>query len=469
MPQFVPVVDDETPRHERGGSVSAVPKKTVDRGWQQGTLGWGVQGNFGSHSKDEAAQEVVHRAKETDAKMVKNEKGLWVKVKHTDGGKSTGRGRGGGIPVFETSKRESNPKLGGGIVYDADDYVSVSKKRASQESTDSHIGRQDDRRHGHATSSSSSRRDDGRSRNERRRPRSCSRSRSRSGSGSRGGRGNGSGRSRDRSGRDRDRDRDRDRHRSRSRSRSRDRHRDRRRRSRSYSRSSYRPHSRDSSRQRRSRDRSRSRSNSRSRSGEGAARGPVDKQEGAEIVFAFTATQIVNRFLEVFASSDSANRIASIAELFSINAVIASLKNGNVLIEGQRAICASFESALPRTATVSKRVYVEAPAAVTSTHRKEVSFCLDLHRAGLSPGLGHQSKDTALLYRCSGNLITHVYGMIDKEGLAASSVLSASSMFKSDAWKYAVDCILRDIPSVDRTGNSPAIHFHDYDNMDVWG
>jgi hypothetical protein len=31
-------------------------KKVVDRGWEQGNVGWGVLGSFGSNSKDDSAQ-----------------------------------------------------------------------------------------------------------------------------------------------------------------------------------------------------------------------------------------------------------------------------------------------------------------------------------------------------------------------------------------------------------------------------
>lgn len=45
--------------------------------WEQGNVGWGVLGAFGSAGKDEGAQGAVHSTKDDNIKMVKNEKGLW--------------------------------------------------------------------------------------------------------------------------------------------------------------------------------------------------------------------------------------------------------------------------------------------------------------------------------------------------------------------------------------------------------
>jgi hypothetical protein len=45
--------------------------------WEQGNVGWGVLGSFGSAGKDEVAQGAVHSARGDGVKMVKNEKGLW--------------------------------------------------------------------------------------------------------------------------------------------------------------------------------------------------------------------------------------------------------------------------------------------------------------------------------------------------------------------------------------------------------
>ena len=73
MPKFVPVVDTEKPLAEQNDNdpnfqkhrhfdnphaleSGGVSKKTVDRGWQQGQVGWGVLKQFGNLEKDDAAQ-----------------------------------------------------------------------------------------------------------------------------------------------------------------------------------------------------------------------------------------------------------------------------------------------------------------------------------------------------------------------------------------------------------------------------
>ena len=78
MPKFVPVVDTEKPLSEQDHRSKAEfskhrqfdnpyninnynsnvknKKKVVDRGWEQGNVGWGVLGSFGSNSKDDSAQ-----------------------------------------------------------------------------------------------------------------------------------------------------------------------------------------------------------------------------------------------------------------------------------------------------------------------------------------------------------------------------------------------------------------------------
>ena len=80
MPAFVPVVDSEKPRSEQVKDETWQKHrqfdtpyivKPKDRGWQQGSLGWGVLGEFGSNEKDSAAQ-VIKRAEGMN-KMVKNE------------------------------------------------------------------------------------------------------------------------------------------------------------------------------------------------------------------------------------------------------------------------------------------------------------------------------------------------------------------------------------------------------------
>ena len=108
MGRFVPVEDNETPlceqrahdpnmaKHRQWDSFviardsaqsremevalkkAATDKPKADRGWERGSVGWGVLGSWGNDEKDQSAQ--VARVGEGRNKMVRNEKGLWVKA-----------------------------------------------------------------------------------------------------------------------------------------------------------------------------------------------------------------------------------------------------------------------------------------------------------------------------------------------------------------------------------------------------
>ena len=119
MPTFVPVVDSETPRLERddadmakhrqwdstviarsaasmgkggvgkggggkgGGGKAGASGLTSNRGWGTGTVGWGVQGKFGSNEAD-VSDNVQKRYATGKNKMIRNSKGLWVKAKDVE-------------------------------------------------------------------------------------------------------------------------------------------------------------------------------------------------------------------------------------------------------------------------------------------------------------------------------------------------------------------------------------------------
>jgi hypothetical protein len=202
------------------------------------------------------------------------------------------------------------------------------------------------------------------------------------------------------------------------------------------------------------------------------------------MAFTFTAVQIVNRFLEVFALPQSTKRILSIGELFASDAKMASLKNAQkIYLDGAEKISNSFLLAEPINATLSKRIFIDAIASgkedSSAVAKKEeersissssvITFCLDFHRAGTSPGLGDVSKPTVLLYRCNSEHITSVWGMVDKEGLANSTDdLTLERMESTAAWKLSLAHVLVDMPDVLKGGTSQ-IHFHNYDKIDVWG
>lgn len=224
-----------------------------------------------------------------------------------------------------------------------------------------------------------------------------------------------------------------------------------------------------------------------------------EPDDESPMIFTFTAVQVVNQFLEVFAMPQSTKRILAISELFSSNAQMLSLKNAQkIYLDGVEKISNSFLLAEPTNATLSKRVFFDtamAPIAqgVTIAELQEepdesalkrtnntISFCLDFHRAGMSPGLGDLSKPTVLLYRCNAEHITTVWGMVDKEGLAESKADESWDLNRlqhTTAWKLAIAHVLVDTPSVlqemgEDSGekkDTSRIHFHNYDKIDVWG
>lgn len=97
------------PKHpDRGGGGGGSFKEDChhpknDRGWGgAGAVGWGVLGAFGSLEKDTAAQVARKGTYDPNVKMVKNDKGLWVKIRVEPGG-GGGRGRGGGFLLSAVS------------------------------------------------------------------------------------------------------------------------------------------------------------------------------------------------------------------------------------------------------------------------------------------------------------------------------------------------------------------------------
>lgn len=125
MPTFVPVTDTERAKceqnlhdaefaeHRQFDAPHAMgrTKPKVDRGWAQGELGWGVLKSFGADDRDDLAQLAKHA--EGGHKMVRNEKGLWVKAKSLVGEDETeekipgGMGRGKGISVMERFMKDN--------------------------------------------------------------------------------------------------------------------------------------------------------------------------------------------------------------------------------------------------------------------------------------------------------------------------------------------------------------------------
>lgn len=565
MVKFVPVSDVERPRAAQNLNASANDKhrkfdnphtvgKTVDRGWQQGNVGWGVLGAFGNSDKDDAAQVIKHG--EGAQKMVKNDKGLWVKVKNALSDKpetlSASRGRGGGISVLGSLMTSDETSYEKNHVEDPNTSKS-SRGRSDSRFRDDSEG--EDRDHKHK-------------RDRKKRYRSGSRSRSRSRDRHHeSSRRHSRERSRDRNIRDEDsghrshksrkssaesrRDRDRSLSRSSSRHRSPRReksHSDSRRdRSRSPRRSDQRRDDRSSSHRNGdskrnmklssgtrsfspASDRDRDAVKERAKSKAAADRSPENSDDN--MIFQFSATQLANRFLEIYSGiglntgkrkrsdvqkaaddgseeepdvSLSETRLDLIACLFVENAAVLSLRNGKVMLASKGAIRDSFARTSSEECRCSYRIVIDIPknttrgsADVPSTvgeggdtevealevKLEDISYCLDFHAPNSSPGLGDRSKDTALLYRCVGSLLTHIWGAVDPEKLSSTAESSNSSsnsdtqarvkskdaFMKSKCWTWACAMIQLDYPSFPEFSQKEGvIIFHDYNAVEVWG
>lgn len=164
-------------------------------------------------------------------------------------------------------------------------------------------------------------------------------------------------------------------------------------------------------------------------------------------------------------------RLDNIAELFAEDANINSLKNKNTYLQGRDKIRQSFQATKPRAAAVAKRVLINAPNKEASDASPSFTFCIDMHRAQCSPGLGDVSKNSILLYRCDNKHIANVWGMTDTEGLAVDKELTLTNFLNSAAWRL-VSAILEsdvDLSILDATTEPASLHFHNYDAMDIWG
>eukprot|EP01039_Chlorochromonas_danica_P005043 gene5043-5537_t len=527
MPKFVPVQDNEKPRNEQSLYDESLrkhrqfddPHSLNKRGWGQGEMGWGVKKVFGSE-KDLGAQ-VVKKNSDQGGKMMKNEKGLWVKVKSQQeeedtqaSGSGTGRGRGGrGLSMMDHLSMSIQQREGGKEVeeeevrsrfddpqdhhnnyHDRHSHSESRRRRSGSRSRD-----HDDDGHYHR---SSKRRSSSRSR--RHRSRSDSRDNSRT-------------RTRRKTSSRHHHDDDDDRHhsrrsRSRSRSRSEDRHRHRK----HYSDVDHSDHRRSSSRgvhhtkddlttgsntnddkQRCVEDQPLPSSSIREEAGDDGD----DDDNGNDEVLEITAIQVVNHFHEVFASSTS-QRLDEIANLFLPHASIHSLKSQAVLLNGQNAIRESFQKTKNCKVTVSKRVFIHF-----QPHRNDkdydnlvhwlvkeeddddvnkgsnndgskqvrvVTYVCDLHRQGTSPGLGDRSRDTVLLYECQGALIGRIWGSVDNEHLSQEEDLTPEMFYQSKLWSQVMKIIQeRRGGSNSTTSSSLQVErdsfYHNYDRMEVWG
>ena len=177
----------------------------------------------------------------------------------------------------------------------------------------------------------------------------------------------------------------------------------------------------------------------------------------------------------------SSTRSEHFKELFDSEAQVMSLKNKDkVHLSGLDNITKSLSSTTPHSPTLSKRIFIDSMKSLTNDQDVvvdqdvvNVSYCLDFHRAGTSPGLGAVNKPTILLYRCFNNKITSVWGMVDQEGLCnQQDDMIIDVVEKTNVWKLLLSLVHNDIPdlmSKHHVDIGSRVHFHNYDNVDVWG
>ncbi len=70
-----------------------------------------------------------------------------------------------------------------------------------------------------------------------------------------------------------------------------------------------------------------------------------------------------------------------------------------------------------------------------------------------------------LLYHCQGGEIKGAWGMADALNLTANANLTLTDIKRTPSWLLCVGVIEKICGSVD----SCDTHFHDYDNIEVWG
>lgn len=500
MPKFVPVTDTERPRseqtndatmsrHRRFDNPHSVTKDKVDRGWVQGEVGWGVLKNFGDDERDAKAQVLRHA--DGANKMVKNSKGLWVKAKEieddVDHDRSTGlkgMGRGGrGVPVMPASTSEGmtansdddndEKRYHNAHSDDEGDYRSrkpdgdkhkLRRNNDHDGGSKSPDNRRDQRSRSPVRRRNDSRdrpryRDDSRDRPRYRRRDSRSRSRSRSPPSRRHHSDRGYDDYRPSSGKD-------SRSPSRSRSRSRDRHHDR---SSSRRNDDNKPVKEKEERRRPSRFDSRPTA-ARDEESEvkiTSAASRVKKEEEEDEVMPplkITSIQVINHFHDVYSnkSISSERRMKELDILFSSTAKIMSLKTGSAYLSNKEQILNSFSKTNPTVVTVSKRIYIEMES-------QNMTFCVDLHRAATSPGLGDGQKENVLLYACESAMIMDVWGMVDSEHLADDTELTTEQAVKSKFWSLVKQIVESKWRGSEALDIAKHVHYHNYDHMEVWG
>lgn len=481
MPAFVPVSDPEKARYEQDEKelakhrnfdsmvVARQRTETTNRGWEQGSVGWGVLGAWGSSRRDEKAQ-VTRRVADPSNKMVRNEKGLWVKARDLDpeaSSKAVYAKRGNNQPRegrcgAQDDRRlrdndDRNTTLHGDNNQDrGDDHRDKTRrdnnthdrKRLRDDMDDRHLDRRDDGSNGEHVAH---RRDDVRRRIRR------------------------------------DNYEDHDRHRRRRRQEDHDddhvhrrrRHNkheiDRRRRNRrrdddEYEDSRLRDNAEDQERAKDEIDRGiDTASNRRTYERDFGFRNSEKKSDGlrpsnespsepdtdtAPADFAFSCSQLVDRVLELFNSDAPPSALSdALGSCFDEAFIVAPLRQGDrpPAMSGRRAVEAvTTASARVELAEPKLRIFMEAGGGDKGSD--EVTFCLDVYPANQAPGLSAVVKgspaDTFVLWRAHRNKLTHAFVAPDRDGLGTDwAAVTEQTLMNSRAITAANELLVADLPS----------------------
>ncbi len=228
-----------------------------------------------------------------------------------------------------------------------------------------------------------------------------------------------------------------------------------------------------------------------------------DIAEDDDTFMRITAVQVINRFHEVYsAENNSKTRLVDLRELFAPGVTIEALCPDEVVVQpvltDRNALLMAFLKTHPTPTAVSKRVYIELPltwrkkgvttagdsavAGDRDTADAEITFVCDFHRRGTMPALGDGHQGHILLYQVQAAAVTHIWGMEDTTQLSERDTLTFDEIQQAALgriWSLVRDCVLSHAPVFQQvllrdehkndTFETLFCHYHNYDQMEVWG
>lgn len=199
-----------------------------------------------------------------------------------------------------------------------------------------------------------------------------------------------------------------------------------------------------------------------------------------DISMHINATNIVNRLLELFSDTNllQDERIDNIIELFHEDCRVSSLKNNKDIIVGVANIRTSFSKTLACASEASKRLFIDLSSykLINKDLKGNVSYCVDFHKQGSTPGFGDRSKDAILLYKCQNLKILQVWGMVDNDKYASIKDLTKEVLLETNVWKLVRTIIENDLTNNFERNNDKIelneeadVYFNDYSTIETWG